>query len=137
MKIDANEAITNIKGEAVFDVLKDELGQVVRGPDGRAIATEKSLTLGDLIVEAVMGARPDEALSGGDKRRMVRVATKIAMADGYVELDDDEVAFLRARVEAAEMTALGYTRVLDALDIAQGRDAERAVDDDKKKHARE
>jgi hypothetical protein len=129
VKLDANEPIRTIKGDLAYDILKDELGQPVRGPDGRAIATEQPLTIADIIVEAVMGMGRDEKPSGSDKRKMLRLATKIAQADGYVEIDEDEAKFLRARLEAADLTPLAYGRVMDALDLAAAEAVKEANDD--------
>lgn len=59
---------------------------------------------------------------------MTRLSTKLAMAEnGFVELDDAEVQLLKQRVEVAVLTPVGYTAIMDAIDVACGKAVEEAV----------
>lgn len=140
MKIDVNEQILNTKGEPILDTVKDVFGQPLRGPDGHAIPGEP-LTVGDLLADCLIGFGPDEKPSGSDKRKATRLSIRVVQSEGYVEFDHDEAKFLEQRIEAFGFTAVAYTRLMDALDAARGKDAEDAkaaeADEDVRKKGKE
>lgn len=120
MKVNVKQEIISLQGE----VVKEDVVKERDENDKPTKVVKEAVTVGKLIINALMASyRDDDQCSGEDKTKRFRISLKVQEAKDEVELDLDDVSFIKKYINKAGYNPLAYARINEAFEKAGDKKA--------------